>query len=1341
MSLESLEAILSKEEIIATQLSENLLHQPQMVENAYLRHVRTYIPLGRQSQNEIGNQTVGGFEKRIIRDIKSAKTLRGYITAEYGNGKTSTALYLWRRACETNILAVPPFQMTRLQDLIIATYGWLKYELERTRPNTQFLSEAEALYQSIMARNAKRLAEQYQLDEVKLQHLIRDRRNLLDLNEADYLRFFDEATDIACRAGFEGLLVLADEVQQYINPEIRTGIKDPISPLFNLVGGLLTRTGQLRFGLIFVLPPQQLDVLRDQRGDLIHRLLQASLDLRTIYDREFPHRLWYRLAQEFDFADHSHRIITDEALESLGQIGARSDLSEGPRTVINIFRHMTRRYIEIGHPANDSYTPYHLIEDCLQDKVFDSQKKIQQVTNQALNHSLVKGYLDRERAVKWAAAFPEEGVPRNLQIQENLEQAFDLLLENAQGDLVISVGDIDKRGITLRGLDRVETATDWLSMTIREFWRRLYHEQIEKIQRRTVKGFIDLLQTKIFLDDQWKIQEVSEAGLTRNDGLMLEGCFRSYRHQYPNRRVHIRILWEDEAVKDVDMNGEFLIQFHLKLYANQSEDERKHQVQPLAINYDNRKIIVFLNLMCRDETQLSPQLDKVLSPIVSPYKLTPSLMLSLHTYLNEKRSDKAIPKTDDQEIAYYFQPELLDNAFRLLFNEEVGRPVEAAQERILEIATRRLLEAMYPEYHTLMVTSKWRTFLSNYKNALRHLETTHERQGQMNIEGTKDEIAKLFVLTNTSLDNFIKIFPALISIEQDFPSAKQIKAGQKGAVRFQRHPLEKKFLKWLTESSEIQRQIIKETTYTVHTLPTNKVYQQARNAGYVEKEIDEILDLMVERGLIVQDKRGLIREEINLAPSIDDLQTEIQAWQHDLNTLRQVFQDRQLMTWLESAQKAMKRSLSLREKQDDTVAIQLRRSLQIYRGNLEDYKQDRLKDFRKEVGQFIQMIPQLNNSQSRNLNTPIQGRVSYVEQINDLRSRLLRQHSTLDNDLDAYRQEAQALASSLQNDDLAIETLVELKNRQQALTELQERADQSRQTFTHFTHWGEVVSLGSALADQIQALGDSVQPQRDQFHQVSQDIMGHLSANKLKALPDAPNFKAQLNEIQEAVRRIKEEANQHFVEQQERYQRALLTELQFPPERLWPSFSYNPADPDDSQRRLVKNVQQSLQELVQRLEGVLAKKQKISLSLQTPSLETMPPDKKLDIEQCGKALLSDCTQLDKYLSLIQSLVQDDAVIKDFPIEIEKQGQFQHLLHELRQALDSAAQITKNDKALQEKVGQASLTPEEQKFLDSLTSDKEVFEQSLAAKNTWLILQGLYIKRRIHISFEPIRYDE
>lgn len=85
--------------------------------------MRTYVPFGRKASGGGDGQSVTAFEKEVIADVKGNGAVRGYITAEYGHGKTSTALYLWERARAANLLAVPPFQLNKLTDLIHVNIG------------------------------------------------------------------------------------------------------------------------------------------------------------------------------------------------------------------------------------------------------------------------------------------------------------------------------------------------------------------------------------------------------------------------------------------------------------------------------------------------------------------------------------------------------------------------------------------------------------------------------------------------------------------------------------------------------------------------------------------------------------------------------------------------------------------------------------------------------------------------------------------------------------------------------------------------------------------------------------------------------------------------------------------------------------------------------------------------------------------------------------------------------------------------------------------------------------------------------------------------------------------
>ena len=670
MDLEGLNAILTKEEVVATQTAEALLERPREVDDAYKAHVRTYVPL--HAGRGESRLSVGEFARRLIRRIKDNLAPRGYLTADFGYGKTSTALYLWDQAQQANLVAVPPFQLTRLPGLIIATYGWMKYVLSRSRPS--LCNQADAIYATFAERSLQQMSDESGADLDTLRQWLRDGRLTLDLMAPDYIHFFEKMTALAHQAGFEGLLVLADEIQQYIEPEVKSGAKDPIAPLFNIIQGLVTRRNHLAFGLILVIPRKELSVIVDQRGDFVDRMREMALDLDTIYDQSFPARLWDRLSREFQFAEHTEAMVRPETLVALGQISVRKDLSNGPRTVVNAFRRIARRYLE--QPGAGPYSPVDLIDDFLSGAIrFDGVKRVQEVTARALDHALVRGHPDRAMAVKLAAAFPEGGATRQIQkecLGVDLRPTFDDLSQSSAGDLIIRVGDVRDPGFTLLGLEQGEIKTDWLTLTVREF-SRTYYESAEKTTQRAVEGFLDLLTSHVFRPSQWKVIERFRSRLTQNAGLVLEGAFPGAARRFPNRRVHVRVLVEDEPIKDANPLGEVVLEFRLRRYLDWDEETRRRHVEPVELDPEAHTARFTLNLMGRT-IGVGRELDMVIGKIVSPYKLTPLLLLTLHEVINEKRRAHQIPKADDQLIQYQFQPALLDNALMELLRPEVAPP-------------------------------------------------------------------------------------------------------------------------------------------------------------------------------------------------------------------------------------------------------------------------------------------------------------------------------------------------------------------------------------------------------------------------------------------------------------------------------------------------------------------------------------------------------------------------------------------------------------------------------------------------------------------------------------------
>lgn len=1343
---ERLQAILNKEEIVATQRAEDLFERPNAVERVYQQHLRTYIPLGRQAQGVGAGRSVSEFERAVINEVKQAGAVRGYITAEYGHGKTSTALYLWQRAKKENILAVPPFQLNKLTDLLRATFGWVRYEVERTRPQSDSLAAINALYQELMDRGAESLAKRYNMSIADARRMAEERPDILEIGPADYIRFFSSATEVAEEAGFSGLLVIADELQQYIDPEIKSGVKDPVSPLFDVIGAILTRRKQLNFGLILVLPPRELGTLRSERGDFIHRLLHASLDLRTVYDQDFPRRLWQRLANTGEFEEHAERIISPEALTALGQIAERADISDGPRTVVNTFRRAARRYLELGCPSDDPYTPFHLVDDLLKGNIqYDSSKKIAQVTARVLGHSLVKGHPDRERAVMWAAAFPNEGIPLKLQEELGLAKAFDDLAKSAHGDLVVSVGDVRKGGMTLRGLEEAPVETDWLSSRVRDFWRD-YYETSDRARKRALDGMKRLLLEKVFPSKQWVIVEEMPERLTQNAGMVLRGSFTSQARRFPERTIHVRILWEDEEVRD-EPQGEVVVQLRLHRYLDIPESERKKKATPVTIDFERRLILLDLNLSRRDEA-ISPNLERSIGPIVMPYKLTPLLLLNLYQVLEDDRDNNRIPQQVNEVIKHGIQPDLLDDAFRELFNVVVGSPLAAAEERIVELSLKQVLETLYPEYEPLIVVSNWQSSLQKYSNALVKLETSHERQGQIVVEDTKDGIAALFALSNTGFDSFVRNYPAFIEQVEAF-------SGQKpGKVRFTLHPLEKAVKGWLQDSSDVETVRVGGERYQVHQLPINVVHRNATLMGYLDREIEAILELLVLRGIVdIEERRGILREAVTQAPSVDELQAEVDSWNDDLQTLRKVFnKSHQLQSWQEEVKKAKGAIEQLRERPDDARLITVRRGVQKYRQLLTSWANERHHQLQQEVRNLIASVPPQNEQRERQLMRTVTGSVDYAPQVNDLRNRLLKVHTRLSTDTEQLRQNIERTRASLDVERLSYTALCrlaeEIRDYHPRIEALKERTMTFQVQFDQHVGWVELVEKGTQLSEQIQQHGELVQEQDKLFQEFSRRIRGHLSANKLDALPDAPTYSLELNDISQQVHELKTKATEAFYQLQDRYRTALIQELGFPTDQLWAPYKYNPVAPQDTRSRLREEVRRALdQNMVPRLRQIIeAELEAVRSPLNSPLLEMLPVKEQDELRRAGRDLKEQLKKLSSRLENVQETVRDTDAIADFPIE--GQGRFQNLVKDLAVIRDSVSGLHSEVSRLSDKLRNLELTPTEDAVLQPLKSEQLQIEVSELRQTTaaitdaefWKAIQGLQAKRRIRVLISHIRHD-
>src|SRR5436190_18498780 len=187
-----LEILLEKQPIIATRTAQDIVEQPETVREDYLKHIRSFVMIGKGASSTDQEQlTIADYESRLLKIVKNNGAAKGYITAEYGYGKTSTAVFIWHRCEQAEIVAVPPFQIQKLDHLLSATYGWVRFKLAKSYP--QLLPEAERIYHHYIDNDIAANART-ESDRELLHRLYREGKYNPELQGIDYVRFFEDMT-------------------------------------------------------------------------------------------------------------------------------------------------------------------------------------------------------------------------------------------------------------------------------------------------------------------------------------------------------------------------------------------------------------------------------------------------------------------------------------------------------------------------------------------------------------------------------------------------------------------------------------------------------------------------------------------------------------------------------------------------------------------------------------------------------------------------------------------------------------------------------------------------------------------------------------------------------------------------------------------------------------------------------------------------------------------------------------------------------------------------------------------------------------------------------------------
>ncbi len=786
MSISDLEAILNKEAIIPTYSALHLRSNPGDVEQMYLTHAKTHIPLGKTS----------GYVDTIFKWVggKNKGAFVGCVVGDYGHGKTSFLVHVWNESTERKVFTVPPFSWKKVSDMLEGTAAWLDYILEKSHPDQA--RKAKKIYNKYKEQSLLELANKIAEETgEEVDHILKTLKiaaasgatvgTVLTIDRL--LNYCSDVAEVVKEAGYVGLLLLLDE------PEVAAkelGFANVSQILFEIANGLLQGDGN--YGMFVSMPEKFLATATKTFGSLPARLQARNcmVKLRDIYGADFAEQLWLRYVQNFGLENESEKIVAPLTLQSIGQVTSsdRKDLSYGPRTVVSAFRQMVHRYDKSG----TIFEVEEFVEDCLEDEILvspDYPSRIRKCFS-----GLKDTKLD-ERSVKVLAGFPD-GI--------TTQQAKELRINTALLEQARSTGIVYKlhgrfgfAPLRKKDLEGTEREPD---QTITEIFSEFAPApaQFEIAKEAFVKNLVPLIfeqKTGHGLEG-WDplVKWVDRGGVQVTD---VVGSFKLTAKEYPRRLVTITVGPVSKLIplkefvdptSPIDMVIRFLLRWD-------SEEPLPEKLVEVSAGTPEKAEPASLNFVV-DLGGQPIQSDK-LQEIVDPSDLTPLGIL----YLLGQMDRQTFPKEVSGVWEAMKKPLLLNLFLRFFQDSEVRKQAAAAVKHNVSSAAAELIPSLcksvlkqrYPEYSTLIRQPQWKDKVDDYIRALDNQKIPLScKRGREQWKASKALVASVFNTNPMNLNDFFSVYETLIDINMGKGREDQ------ATVLFKMHPLEKKILEKIT---------------------------------------------------------------------------------------------------------------------------------------------------------------------------------------------------------------------------------------------------------------------------------------------------------------------------------------------------------------------------------------------------------------------------------------------------------------------------------------------------------------------------------------------------------------
>lgn len=1220
--------IINKEPTITTPFSTDVANSPEEWEHKFQFHVATYV-------------AIADVESRwdaILNNLLKGQSATGLIYADTGYGKTSTGASLWKYAEANDIVTVPPFIWNSLADMLTATHGWVCYRLKATRP--ELISDLEQKHRAVVNVDEEILVQQmvrednltYEQARSAIARLKAKGRLLEALSPRqllDYLRF---ATETLLKAGYKGLLILPDEFELFKD---NLDTAQNYNYLKDFIFGIHGEE-KLPIGCVaFTYRRTHADIDRKARHILarFNKPEGSLIDLEQFYGQtEFARHLWDKLVVSRGLSPTEKSAIDGDVLDALGQFLRHSlarELMSGPRSVVKTFNCATRHYTQHNRP----YSLFDFCEDYLSGNItYGSQETDTARAHTQIMELAVINNEERQKLVKLLCVHPE-GIPPELYQKHGISDSeVKTVVQDLLGQHVITklTGPTlaDYRD-NLLGVDKLNEILKLLKDSFNSINPDVHRNAVHAFRQHVLeRRILTLKQGR----EGWRTKPEMRKNSERSWTMDLKGTLL---RNYPDRTLSVDIEVESQDSKGTtpyppDSETKILSTAALSesslrvlfiLDMSQRGGNTCHvEANGLAFRFNMQKPI--------NPQEIPGDIGK-LGELFLPEHITPLLLLSILAFFDDAATMDIVQRENQETDVNSLKERILNELIGTFFSpvtkvEAIFTPPELSRDfaavsagrNFVEGALKVLIPKQFPEYSAVAVSNGWQRSLRTYRETLSRETTLVRKRGIEPIQTLNRDVPALFNIGQmTAFRNFYNgAGQNLLRIDEIDRYGNTVTEGieprnnnKPVAVYFTLHPLEKYLVEQLQNNSETLTIDASE----VNAVKVRDVYAQASELGYLDKEVEALVDILKARGMVdKKQERGiaylyLVETSINFA----ELQTKLKGIEESVTLAESSGFQYQCDNL--SASRALTGTLGIEN--DEVQKDELRQNLNSAEAHLKHKCAEWVKTWHENLRQKINELETLHlqvptvldatvappTEFSQILFQSVQPAVksAYTKISDQIRKFQAKVRETCDREIGMYQSE-----QTYQN---AIETAVRLQEASDRvdadIKRLSQTGKDAQELYRFFEYWrvlAHQIAVDRKLMVDVNSTVNTdpaVQNLINRVDAVQQEIRQHLADKRLslkEVLSNHEHFKAQIDKIKVEFDVLLGGKEKAFIAYQANIEKLLAKVVEKP--HL--SVKWNPADSDGCYREtreksvvklkgVIDTTQEKLDNLTRKLTG------------------------------------------------------------------------------------------------------------------------------------------------------------